>query len=71
MDHVYEAIRLAQIHAERTQKPMRSSALLRAQDAVVLYNAGEDAFALHAAVESLAYSVGVFHDDYKRAAAKR
>lgn len=45
-----------------------SSARLCLADAVALYDATQYGDAANRAVKSLAYSVGVFHIDYKRAA---
>ena len=49
---------------------MESSARLCLADAVRLADAGELGYARTRALESLAYSVGVFHDDYRAARAK-
>lgn len=48
---------------------MESSARLCLADAVALQDAGNLTDAKARAVKSLAYSVGIFHADYKRAAA--
>lgn len=47
---------------------MESSARLCLSDAVLLYDAGSYESARRQALRSLAYSVGVFHPDYKRCA---
>jgi hypothetical protein len=65
-----EALRLARAHV--ADKPENeSSARLCLADAVALADAGEDLSATIRAVASLSYSVGLFHADYKRAAAIR
>lgn len=46
-----------------------SSAYLCLADAIAQSNAGDLANAKARAIKSLAYSVGVFHPDYKRASA--
>lgn len=48
---------------------MESSARLCLADAVSLQAEGQLDYAKARAIKSLAYSVGVFHADYKRAAA--
>lgn len=48
---------------------MESSARLCLADAVELESKGELEFAKQRAVKSLAYSIGIFHKDYQRAAA--
>lgn len=57
----YEALRLAQIEAERTTKPMKSSAVHCVGEAERFYNSGMFGYAHEWAKESLRYSVGVFH----------
>ena len=47
---------------------MASSALLCLSDAVEQYDDGDFVLAKANAINSLAYSVGVFYKDYKRAA---
>lgn len=47
---------------------MESSARFCLADAVTLYDAGNDEAAKARALKSLAYSLGVFHPEYKRAA---
>lgn len=46
---------------------MESSARLCLADAVKLYDEGEYCYAYDRALKSLAYSVGVFHADYRKA----
>lgn len=46
----------------------KASAALCLSDAVALYDAGDYDAADRRAVKSLAYSVGIFHADYKAAA---
>ena len=46
---------------------MESSARLCLADAVSLYNKGEYTYAKKRALDSLLYSVGIFHPDYKKA----
>lgn len=62
----YEALRLAQIHAERTTKPLKTSAASCVQDAERCFNAGDFACTLSRARESLRYSIGVFHPDFAK-----
>ena len=50
---------------------MESSARLCLQDAVELHAAGNYDAAKARALKSLAYSVGVFHADYRRAEGSR
>lgn len=47
---------------------MESSARLCLQDAIELHAQGNYEFAKARALKSLAYSVGVFHADYQKAA---
>lgn len=61
-----EVIALARKHANNGAV-MQSSAELCLADAVRLFDAGSLDLAKARAVKSLAYSVGVFHDDHKRA----
>lgn len=63
----YEALRSAQINAETTTKPMKSSAEHCAKEAEAFFNRGMFPFAHEWACESLRYSVGVFHKDFVRA----
>jgi hypothetical protein len=63
----YEALRLAQIHAETTTKPMKSSAASCAKDAAEFFNQGRFGFAHEWALESLRYSVGILHPDFTKA----
>lgn len=67
----YEALRLAQIHAETTTKPMKSSAVECAANAERHFNEGKFGFAHEWACESLAYSVGMFHPDHAKVSAER
>ena len=46
----------------------KESAALCLSDAVALYDAGDYEAADRRAIKSLAYSVGIFHADYKAAA---
>lgn len=46
---------------------MMSSAMLCLTDAISLYDSEDFASAKERALKSLAYSVGVFHPDYKKA----
>lgn len=62
-----QVIALARKYATDTAAPMASSARLCLSDAVALYDAGKLDDAKARAVKSLCYSVGVFHNDYKRA----
>lgn len=48
---------------------MDSSARLCLADAIALYDAGDLASAKARALKSIAYSVGMFHADYRRASA--
>jgi hypothetical protein len=63
----YEALRLAQTWAEKTIKPMKTSAQSCAKDAEACFNKGDFESALRRAKDSLAYSVGVFHPHYVQA----
>lgn len=48
---------------------MESSARLNLEAAVILHDMCENEYAKVRAIKSLAYSVGVFHADYQKAAA--
>jgi hypothetical protein len=48
---------------------MESSARLCLADAIELYDAGDFEAAKRRALKSLAYSIGICHPDYRRAAA--
>lgn len=61
-----EVIALARKHASNGAA-MQSSAQLCLTDAVALFDAGNLDAAKARAVKSLGYSVGVFHEDHKRA----
>lgn len=61
-----QTIILARKHA--SVGPMASSARLALQDAIALEEKGELVYAKRRALESLRYSVGIFHADYVRAA---
>ena len=63
----YEAMRLAQMNAETTTKPMKSSAEHCVKECERFFNEGMFGFAHEWAVESLRYSVGVFHKDFNKA----
>ena len=63
----YEAMRLAQINAELTDKPMKSSAELCVKECEGFFNAGMFGYAHEWALESLRYSVGILHRDYAKA----
>ena len=63
----YEALRLAQIEAERTTKPMKSSAEACAKDAAAFFDQGRFGFCHEWAVESLKYSVGILSPAYAKA----
>lgn len=45
---------------------MESSARLCLADAIAQYDKGEEEYAINHAKKSLAYSVGIFHQDYKK-----
>jgi uncharacterized protein (UPF0332 family) len=57
----YEALRLAQLH--ETEGRLASSAKSTADDARKLFNRGEYQYAAQRALDSLDYSVGLFHAD--------
>jgi hypothetical protein len=63
----YEALRIAQIAADLTDKPMKSSALSCAKDAAAFFDRGMFGYAHAWACESLRYSVGILHPDFARA----
>ena len=63
----YEAMRLAQIHAELTTKPMKSSAEHCVREAEGFFNAGRFGFCHEWALESLRYSVGILHEAFTKA----
>lgn len=46
---------------------MESSARLCLSDAVKLYDQGDLHYAKQRALKSLEYSIGIFHNDYKKA----
>lgn len=48
---------------------MESSARLCLADAITLYDKGDFEYAKKRAIDSLRYSVGIFHVDYKKATA--
>jgi len=62
------AITLARKHVGNGAA-MESSARLNLEAAVILYDMCENEYAKARAIKSLAYSVGVFHADYQKAAA--
>jgi hypothetical protein len=62
----YETLRKAQIHAETTTKPMKSSAVHCAKEAEAYFNRGMFGFAHEWACESLKYSVGILHPEYEQ-----
>jgi len=64
-----QTIILARKHVMQGNAPMQSSAELCLADAIAQYNEGAFDCARARAIKSLAYSVGAFHPDYKRAAA--
>lgn len=67
LSQAYEALRLAQIHADVDGGVLRSSAVACVKDAEVFFSKGMYGFAHAWAVESLRYSVGVFHTSFARA----
>jgi hypothetical protein len=64
--NAYQAIILAR---KNIGGIMESGARLRLEDAVILYDAGHYDYAAKAALDSLKYSVGIFHEDCKKVAA--
>lgn len=61
-----KAIKLARLHAVIEPKgAMNSSARVALEDAVRCQERGELNFAAHRALQSLKYSVGMFHADCK------
>jgi hypothetical protein len=62
-------IRLARKHLGSGSGSMESSARLCLADAIELYDAGDFEAAKRRALKSLAYSIGICHPDYRRAAA--
>ena len=64
---VIYAIATARWHQEKGE--MASSAKLCADDAIDLYEQGSIVSAYRRAKDSLSYSVGLFHPDYKEVAA--
>jgi hypothetical protein len=62
------AITLARKHVGNGAA-MESSARLNLEAAVILHEKCENEYAKARAIKSLAYSVGVFHADYQKAAA--
>lgn len=63
---VSEIIKLARQHSN--EGSMVSSAQLCLSDAVEMQRLGHPEYARKRALKSLAYSVGMFHPDYQRAA---
>ena len=59
-----DVIILARKHAVFTESEMNSSARVALADAVMLYDDGNFDAAKTRALKSLAYSVGILHDDY-------
>jgi hypothetical protein len=59
-------IRMAERHLD--EGTMKDSAALAYYDAIALFQNDEDVDAQLRALDSLSYSVGVFHSDYTRAA---
>jgi hypothetical protein len=65
----YEIIRTAQIQHEKCDdRARRENAKVGLTDAESLYNKGEFFYAKSRALDSLGYSVGVFHPEFKRCA---
>lgn len=64
-----DLIALARFHVMDRTCAMQSSAELCLADAVRCYDAGEYEFARMRAIDSLRYTVGMFHPDYKKATA--
>ena len=60
------AIRLARKHVDNNSK-MESSARLCLSDALNCFENQRFEYAYASAMRSLAYSVGIFHADYKKA----
>ncbi len=60
----FEILRTAQLEADRTDKPMKSSAALCVKDAEGLFDKGDYAGCRSAALNSLRYSVGILHSAY-------
>ena len=65
--NTYKTIILARKHLHNGAT-MATSAELCLSDAIKLYDDGDFTHAKSRAIKSLAYSVGVFHKDYQRAA---
>ena len=63
---VYGVIELAKKHLGTG--PMTSSAEFCLKDAIDHLSAGNNDYSRRRALKSLQYSVGLFHEDYKRAA---
>lgn len=63
----YEALRLAQIHAEATKMAGKSSAVFCVEEARKFFNEGRTGFAHAWSVQSLAHSIGFFHPDMAKA----
>lgn len=60
----FEALRTAQCNEHKGD--MKSSAQLAARDAESLFNKGDFKYAYLRALDSLSYSVGLFHADHQR-----
>lgn len=65
--NAHQTIILARKHVMQNIAPMQSSAELCLSDAVKLYDDGALDRAKDRAIKSLAYTVGIFHPDYKSA----
>lgn len=62
-----DVLKLARKHCLARTATMQSSAELCLADAIALFDKGDFEYARKRALKSLAYSVGVFHPDYKKA----
>jgi hypothetical protein len=60
----YEALRLAQLNEDKGV--LATSAKSAAEDAAKLFNKGDYLYCVGRAQDSLRYSVGVFHPEYKK-----
>lgn len=68
-NQAYQVLRLAQIHAEATTLPMKTSAKHCAKEAEEFFNKGLFGYCHEWACESLKYSVGILYPEYIRARA--